>query len=242
MAALGRRPGRSSTGAGCGAGRLRVRRRRFPQRGCCAGGSHRALGRHDVDLAGIGAGRRRPCHPCGGRQSLRWRRLPQGRWRTRPWAGRVGRWILGGGSRRSGWQGLRAGVVSRILDRGRRPAKCGRGPDAGNRGLGRRQLAGAGQGGRRRRAGGGTGGRVTSLAARGNSVWVGGDFTVVGRNVAAARVARWDGEAWSALGEGADDYVAAIATDSAGSVYVGGLLDGPGGSARVARRILLRCN
>lgn len=79
----------------------------------------------------------------------------------------------------------------------------------------------------------GVDGPVYALAVRGSDVFVGGDFSRAGGEPA-ARVARWNGEEWSALGSGiggADALVRAIAIDSSGSVYVGGIFSSAGGVA-----------
>lgn len=78
----------------------------------------------------------------------------------------------------------------------------------------------------------GVNGPVHALAVRGRDVYVGGDFTVAG-GVSANRVARWNGEEWSALGGGigeADALVRALAIDSIGNVYVGGIFSRAGGA------------
>lgn len=74
--------------------------------------------------------------------------------------------------------------------------------------------------------------------SRGESLYAGGSFTVAG-GVSAAAVARWDGEAWSALdtgllGGGTDKAAAAMIShdDGAGAaLYVGGFFLGAGGQA-----------
>ncbi len=70
-------------------------------------------------------------------------------------------------------------------------------------------------------------GVARALAASGSDVYLGGDFTQVG-GVPASRVARWDGQGWSALGEGVNGTVWAIAV-SGGDVYVGGEFTEAGG-------------
>jgi hypothetical protein len=79
----------------------------------------------------------------------------------------------------------------------------------------------------------GVNGPVHAVAVRGSDVFVAGDFTVAG-GVPASRIARWNGEEWSALGTGiggADALVRALAVDSAGTVYVGGILSSAGGAS-----------
>ena len=51
---------------------------------------------------------------------------------------------------------------------------------------------------------------VDALAVRGEEIFIGGDFSVAGV-VPANRVARWDGQSWSALNSGADSTVQAMA-------------------------------
>ncbi|HEX6810559.1 MAG TPA: hypothetical protein VF384_02945 [Planctomycetota bacterium] len=65
---------------------------------------------------------------------------------------------------------------------------------------------------------------VTSLAVLPNGDLVaGGEFTVAG-GVGASRVARWDGTAWSSLGDGEapSDYIRSLVTMPDGSVVAGG--------------------
>lgn len=65
---------------------------------------------------------------------------------------------------------------------------------------------------------------VTSIVMNGSDVYVGGAFTTATDASGATTVnniARWDGNRWSALGGGADDYVYAIAAQGT-DVYVGG--------------------
>ena len=81
---------------------------------------------------------------------------------------------------------------------------------------------------------------VAALVIAGSNVYAGGAFLFAtntgGVVVAANRVAKWDGSSWSALGEGMNDYVAALAV-SGSDVYVGGNFISVGGIAanRVAR-------
>jgi heavy metal-binding protein len=72
-------------------------------------------------------------------------------------------------------------------------------------------------------------GTARALAANGNDVYLGGDFTQVG-GVRASRVAKWDGHRWSALGGGVNGTVWAIAV-SGRDVYVGGEFTEAGGKS-----------
>jgi len=66
-------------------------------------------------------------------------------------------------------------------------------------------------------------GNVVGMALLANGdLAAGGDFTAVG-TVAANRVARWDGNTWSALGSGTDPPVTALAPLANGGLVVGGL-------------------
>lgn len=82
----------------------------------------------------------------------------------------------------------------------------------------------------------GANGQVREVAtdASGN-VYIGGDFTFVG-SVAATRIAKWDGSAWTPLGSGLNNEVWAIAV-SGTDVYAGGYFTTAGGIAvnRVAK-------
>ncbi|RYU78898.1 beta strand repeat-containing protein, partial [Hymenobacter persicinus] len=66
------------------------------------------------------------------------------------------------------------------------------------------------------------------LVVLSNDLYVGGDFTIVNNSsseVAASRIARWNGTAWSALDtgqNGADATIYAVARASNGDLYVGG--------------------
>ena len=76
---------------------------------------------------------------------------------------------------------------------------------------------------------------VYALAVAGNGdVYAGGAFSTVG-GMAAGRVARWNGTAWSALGtgtaNGVNNTVHALAAAGNGDVYVGGLFTTAGGVA-----------
>lgn len=71
---------------------------------------------------------------------------------------------------------------------------------------------------------------VVAVAPNGD-LYVGGRFTAIG-DVAANRIARWDGSHWSALGDGVYGTAAkvhAIAFDTLGNVYVGGYFEVCGG-------------
>lgn len=63
---------------------------------------------------------------------------------------------------------------------------------------------------------------VQALAASGNIVYAGGGFKKAG-GVDAHNVAKWDGSAWSALGNGVDGEVQALAVDGQ-ALYAGGSL------------------
>ena len=69
----------------------------------------------------------------------------------------------------------------------------------------------------------------------GPALYAGGIFDLAG-GVPAANVARWDGTAWSALGDGTDDVVEALAVFD-GELYAGGEFDFAGGvpASNVAR-------
>ena len=71
--------------------------------------------------------------------------------------------------------------------------------------------------------------KVTSIAAEGSDVYVGGDFNTAG-GVGVSGIAWWNGASWSNMGAGLthveeDVIVASIATNSQGQVFVGGLFD-----------------
>ncbi len=80
----------------------------------------------------------------------------------------------------------------------------------------------------------GVNGSVTALAIAGNgNVYAGGYFAQAG-GVAASRVAKWNGTAWSPLGtgiNGASSFIRALAIAGNGDVYVGGYFTQAGGSA-----------
>ncbi len=85
----------------------------------------------------------------------------------------------------------------------------------------------------------GNGPSVETVAVSGNNVYVGGWFANVRNGLtvlnAADYVAKWDGANWSALGSNGagngalNDFVAAIASDGMGTIYVGGLFTNAGG-------------
>jgi hypothetical protein len=78
---------------------------------------------------------------------------------------------------------------------------------------------------------------VHALAVSGNSVYVGGYFTIAG-GTAATNIAKWDGNTWSTLGSGMNyyDHVYALAA-SGSNVYAAGTFTKAGGipSANIAR-------
>jgi hypothetical protein len=81
----------------------------------------------------------------------------------------------------------------------------------------------------------GTNGSVETVVRSGADIYIGGYFTAVGR-VAANCVAKWDGTAWSALGQGLGSssnlyYVEALAVAANGDVYAGGYFDQAGGAS-----------
>ena len=79
--------------------------------------------------------------------------------------------------------------------------------------------------------------RAIAIAPNGH-VFAGGEFTTTVGGTPVNRVAEWDGQAWSALGNnGVSDRVHAIAVDSNNNVYVGGIFTTAGGgiAGRIAR-------
>ncbi|GAB3857174.1 hypothetical protein GCM10028822_30450 [Hymenobacter terrigena] len=71
--------------------------------------------------------------------------------------------------------------------------------------------------------------RVLALAVAPNGdVYVGGNFTQAG-GLAASRIARWNGTAWSALGTGLNSTVSSLAVAGNGDVYAGGSFTQAGG-------------
>jgi len=82
---------------------------------------------------------------------------------------------------------------------------------------------------------------VSAVAVSGSNVYVGGAFTDAGGNSNADRIARWDGSAWQALGNGLNGTVLAVAV-SGSNVYVGGFFTDAGGNPnadRIARSLLV---
>jgi hypothetical protein len=71
---------------------------------------------------------------------------------------------------------------------------------------------------------------VTTLAVHGGDLYIGGVFTNVG-GVDAGNIARWDGSNWSALGQGVNNAVYAIATGKNGDLYAGGDMTASGDSS-----------
>jgi trimeric autotransporter adhesin len=67
----------------------------------------------------------------------------------------------------------------------------------------------------------GVGAAVRAIVASGSDVYVGGGFLQAG-GIDAARVARWDGSSWHALGDGPGIWPMAMAVDSDGHIYAGG--------------------
>lgn len=67
-----------------------------------------------------------------------------------------------------------------------------------------------------------------ALAVCDDGIYVGGYFTTAG-GMPASRIARWDGSAWSALGEGVNSGVEALAVDANGTLYAGGIFTMAGG-------------
>ncbi len=73
-------------------------------------------------------------------------------------------------------------------------------------------------------------GQVYAVARLGSDVYVGGDFTRIG-NVLANHIARWDGRAWHALGDGPTNGVSRLVTAllaDGDSLFVGGQFDQAG--------------
>ncbi|HOB33454.1 MAG TPA: hypothetical protein PKH32_11295, partial [Verrucomicrobiota bacterium] len=74
-------------------------------------------------------------------------------------------------------------------------------------------------------------GQVHAIAVHGENVYAGGVFTSAG-GISAANVARWDGQAWSALGGGLTGFAAvvrALAVDANGNLYAAGFFNSAGG-------------
>ena len=70
---------------------------------------------------------------------------------------------------------------------------------------------------------------VSALAVSGTNLYAGGRFTTAG-GVSAANIAKWDGNAWSALGSGMNSDVSVL-TGSGNNVYAGGGFTTAGGKA-----------
>ncbi|MEO8616481.1 MAG: hypothetical protein ABI600_15160 [Luteolibacter sp.] len=62
------------------------------------------------------------------------------------------------------------------------------------------------------------------------NIYVGGEFTIAG-DIAASRIAKWNGTNWTALGVGLNGSVYAIEIDSSGNVYAGGGFTTAGGAS-----------
>ena len=79
-------------------------------------------------------------------------------------------------------------------------------------------------------------GTVTALAVAGSgSVYVGGAFTQAG-GIPASQIAEWNGNTWSPLGTGLNNYPHAVAVGPSGKVYVGGIFGATGDGSRVMAR------
>ena len=78
-------------------------------------------------------------------------------------------------------------------------------------------------------------GTVFALATMGNNLYAGGSFTNMG-GVAASRIAKWNGSAWSALGSGVSSSVQSLVAIGS-NLYVGGNFRTAGGksSSSIAR-------
>ena len=86
--------------------------------------------------------------------------------------------------------------------------------------------------GRRRRGlplGSGMDSSVRALAINSSgNLYAGGYFKTAGDETV-NDIAKWDGEAWSALGTGMNDFVDALAIDASGNLYAGGYFTTAGG-------------
>lgn len=72
---------------------------------------------------------------------------------------------------------------------------------------------------------------VNALAARGNDLYVAGDFLLPLAVGTAANIARWNGTAWSGLGSGGETPIAAVAADQA-AIYTTSVYSGAGSVRR----------
>ena len=64
---------------------------------------------------------------------------------------------------------------------------------------------------------------VNTIFIKDNDLYVGGDFNSVGGGSLDANfIAKWDGENWSAFGDGPSDHVRSITLDDEGTLYIGG--------------------
>jgi hypothetical protein len=70
---------------------------------------------------------------------------------------------------------------------------------------------------------------VNTLAVSGSAVYAGGVFAIAG-DVTANHIAKWDGNSWSTLGSGMDNYVSALAV-SGSDLYAAGGFTNAGGAA-----------
>jgi trimeric autotransporter adhesin len=68
------------------------------------------------------------------------------------------------------------------------------------------------------------------------NIYIGGNFLTVG-GISASRIAKWDGQEWSALSSGMNGTVSSLAIDSQGRLYAGGNFTSAGGLTvnRIAR-------
>ena len=71
---------------------------------------------------------------------------------------------------------------------------------------------------------------VILFSNKDNRLYVGGKFTEVDK-VKVNNIAMWDGKTWSALGDGLNDKVNALAVDNQGALYTGGAFTGSGSKA-----------
>lgn len=82
--------------------------------------------------------------------------------------------------------------------------------------------------------GGTINGAIYAIAISGGEIYIGGTFTDFAGRTEADRIARWDGNAWQAMGVGLGNTVRAIAV-SAGNVYIGGDFVDAGGNTSADR-------